>query len=682
MEPDTVAMYYTPTLYKGRKQIAFTTDVPIFETDPKYAIDSAAIKTLNRFYASDTSKLVHWSDTLAITGAGIASRGDIVGLATIAQLVDSCTDIKEKALENISIDISDERLVLNRNKISGGSPISDLIQRSTDTHDGLMTKDQFLKLRDSIPELIINTSTTGYILKNKNDTIKNSVVFEDASGYLGIGTTVPETFLHISSGSSTIAPLTLSRISNTISAGATIISQRARAGNTVVQNGDRIANWTFNGYDGAAYRNAAQIRSEIDGSTISSTSMPGRLCFFTTPTGSVTLAERMRIDNSGNIGIGSTAPLSKFAVVGSVATNNNMFNYVNSDVNKNRTAIIPATDTSSFSLNYSTTGSPILSLRGKTGNSLFYVDSLGIAGVALSSHAHGNITNAGAIGSTTNLPIITTTSGVLTVGAFGTGATNFCAGNDARLSDARTPTTHAHGNINNAGKIGTTTGLPVITSTDGLLIAGSFGTTSGTFAQGNDSRFTLATASDAVKGGITVSTTDGGLVMSGTNLMQKDYTLTARTPIATDPIAFWDASAAAQGKTTFADIFTLGGWTTDTYGITRSGNVGIGVASATGVALDVFKTTSIAINGTSTDGIGIYGTSTDGIGIIGVSTNNLGGSFGGLGCRATKFYVSTLNTAPANAGDTGTAGEIRFTADYIFFCVATNTWKRTAITTW
>ena len=58
------------------------------------------------------------------------------------------------------------------------------------------------------------------------------------------------------------------------------------------------------------------------------------------------------------------------------------------------------------------------------------------------SHAHGNITAAGAIGSTANLPLITTTGGALTVGAFGTGATNFCAGNDARLSDARTPTAH------------------------------------------------------------------------------------------------------------------------------------------------------------------------------------------------------------------------------------------------
>ena len=56
-----------------------------------------------------------------------------------------------------------------------------------------------------------------------------------------------------------------------------------------------------------------------------------------------------------------------------------------------------------------------------------------------SAHSHGNITNAGAIGTTTNLPIITTTGGVLTTGSFGSTASSFCQGNDSRLSDARTP---------------------------------------------------------------------------------------------------------------------------------------------------------------------------------------------------------------------------------------------------
>jgi hypothetical protein len=64
-------------------------------------------------------------------------------------------------------------------------------------------------------------------------------------------------------------------------------------------------------------------------------------------------------------------------------------------------------------------------------------------GAAATSHTHGNITNAGAIGSTSGLPVITTTSGVLTTGSFGSSAGTFCQGNDSRLSDARTPVAHA-----------------------------------------------------------------------------------------------------------------------------------------------------------------------------------------------------------------------------------------------
>jgi hypothetical protein len=68
--------------------------------------------------------------------------------------------------------------------------------------------------------------------------------------------------------------------------------------------------------------------------------------------------------------------------------------------------------------------------------------------VALGNHSHGNITNAGAIGTTATRPIITGTSGVLQAGSFGTTAGTFAQGN------------HTH----------------------------TFGTTAGTYCQGNDSR--------------------------------------------------------------------------------------------------------------------------------------------------------------------------------------------------
>jgi hypothetical protein len=59
---------------------------------------------------------------------------------------------------------------------------------------------------------------------------------------------------------------------------------------------------------------------------------------------------------------------------------------------------------------------------------------------AAASHTHGGITNAGAIGSTSGLPVVTGASGVLQAGSFGTAAGSVCQGNDARLSDTRTPT--------------------------------------------------------------------------------------------------------------------------------------------------------------------------------------------------------------------------------------------------
>ena len=46
-----------------------------------------------------------------------------------------------------------------------------------------------------------------------------------------------------------------------------------------------------------------------------------------------------------------------------------------------------------------------------------------------------------------------------------------------------------------------------------------------------------------------------------------------------------------------------------------------------------------------------------------------------------SLNVTALNTAPASATATGTLGSIKFTADHIYVCVATNTWKRVAIAT-
>lgn len=82
---------------------------------------------------------------------------------------------------------------------------------------------------------------------------------------------------------------------------------------------------------------------------------------------------------------------------------------------------------------------------------------------------------------------------------FGTASGTACQGNDSRLADSRTPTAHAHGNISNSGAIGSTANLPVITTTSGALTTGSFGTSANTFCQGNDGRLSDARTPTAHK---------------------------------------------------------------------------------------------------------------------------------------------------------------------------------------
>lgn len=95
---------------------------------------------------------------------------------------------------------------------------------------------------------------------------------------------------------------------------------------------------------------------------------------------------------------------------------------------------------------------------------------------------------------------------VASMRTLGTGAQQACAGNDSRLSNARTPTTHATTHAP-GGSDAISTAAPVALTVGGSNAAGTattlvrsdhvhalpaFGTTSGTFCQGNDSRLSDA----------------------------------------------------------------------------------------------------------------------------------------------------------------------------------------------
>jgi hypothetical protein len=43
---------------------------------------------------------------------------------------------------------------------------------------------------------------------------------------------------------------------------------------------------------------------------------------------------------------------------------------------------------------------------------------------------------------------------------------------------------------------------------------------------------------------------------------------------------------------------------------------------------------------------------------------------------------SLSSNPPATASSTGSVGDIRYDADYVYICIATDTWKRAALATW
>ena len=96
------------------------------------------------------------------------------------------------------------------------------------------------------------------------------------------------------------------------SSGPTVILAKSRSsskgGNTIVQDGDDCGSIRWYGNDGVDQSNeVCRIRGVVNG-TPGSNDMPGALTFWTTPDGSNSTAERMRITSEGKIGIGHATP--------------------------------------------------------------------------------------------------------------------------------------------------------------------------------------------------------------------------------------------------------------------------------------------------------------------------------------------------------------------------------------
>ena len=138
-----------------------------------------------------------------------------------------------------------------------------------------------------------------------------TLVVEGDNNRVGIGTAAPANIVHVVSGGDGIlvasagAGLILDRYADATYA-SDIYSRKARGSKgseEAIHDDDLCLKILGQGWDldsGGAFVNCVSIEGYVDGA-VGNDDMPGRLVFKTSPDGSATLAERMRIDSAGDV---------------------------------------------------------------------------------------------------------------------------------------------------------------------------------------------------------------------------------------------------------------------------------------------------------------------------------------------------------------------------------------------
>jgi hypothetical protein len=187
-------------------------------------------------------------------------------------------------------------------------------------------------------ETIVNLTTTGNTILGDASTdtlnVGNGGLIKDASGNLLVNTSTAVTYIIANDGAMASVPK-LEVASTDANAAASIIrySNDATGSNlfigksrgttanskTVVQAGDQLGSLSFFGTDSDEFQTASSIASFVN--TASNNAVSADLRFYTTPTGAYVGVERMRLDASGNLLVGTTSSLYTYAGRGIVEIN-------------------------------------------------------------------------------------------------------------------------------------------------------------------------------------------------------------------------------------------------------------------------------------------------------------------------------------------------------------------------
>jgi len=169
-----------------------------------------------------------------------------------------------------------------------------------------------------------------YIPKWDGSSLIDSIsIFEDTQGNIGIGTTFPEEIFHIVDDYRAAVKCETFTDHNTRASTINFSKGRGNASAPeIILEDDVIGKVSFRAYDGVNFESAASFGAIIDGipnDIVDGADMPGALFFSTTPAGYHKVVERMRINNQGNVGIGTTSPEYTLDVDGDIHYTGNIY---------------------------------------------------------------------------------------------------------------------------------------------------------------------------------------------------------------------------------------------------------------------------------------------------------------------------------------------------------------------
>ncbi len=177
-----------------------------------------------------------------------------------------------------------------------------------------------------------NATAVGYRAKvtQSNSLVLGSIAgvnSAEADTKVGIGTIAPVSTLNVRSTTNDSPRGVTNEQYNNGMDGVQFRARKARGTYTslaAVQSGDVLGNYVFDGHDGTAFGTGVQIRPVTEESW-TSTAHGAYLALWTTPPGSTTNLERLRITGAGNVGIGLTHPVEKLHVNGSIRATGSIY---------------------------------------------------------------------------------------------------------------------------------------------------------------------------------------------------------------------------------------------------------------------------------------------------------------------------------------------------------------------